>query len=759
MTGCVDVDEPRSATVAVFNPTDGEIPVPNDLLFSDSLDGTTNIPAELDAQGNPLPVPEPRKSLSTVDGASTVAPILVNFSRAIDESSLVAGSSVRMFEVSTSVTPPAPPVGGPVTAIDNELTGADFSVSVVEEFGNAAIQIQPLAPLTPSRVNPSNGALENSVYMVVLTDAITDADGFGVTRDVTYNLAAQAGLFDPATTDSSLVDLQELVVNPQLLAYTAATGNDRSEVICSFTFTTESVGAGLSSVITIANGGEATLITNLCAALQTCGGDTAPSPFSTQTVRVAPLAPVIGTVADLTGPNLTSGNADIYVGSFESPYYLTAAANPTFDQVTLDSAPLTETWRTRYAAPGEFFAIPDEADRDNNVTRFNSLPLASKAEIMPLLLSVPGAAVGAPPASGWPVVIFAPGIFQSRLNMLFVADAFADKGFAVICIDLPLHGVNANAFGSTNPDGSVNSNGGLLLNGANIFVGFNDQSGGPRERTFGMDFLNNTTGAPGPDGVADTSGAHFVNLANLAVTRDNLQQAVADYANLRAALGGLNVVNAGGDVFDEDSVHFVGHSLGAIIGMPYVTLDDANLKASTLAMGGGAIPYLLESSLAFGATIQDGLTAAGVPPGSPLYYQFLQTAQTVIDTTDAINFTDLGATGPLFAMEVIGGGPEGGLPDLVVPNQATGNLLGGTEPFIQQAGLASISSTTTVPGGQRAAVRYIEGSHSSLLLPTIDGQSPASSNALAYPEMQEAMTDFHVTDGATVTVTNPAVVQ
>mgnify|MGYP007089481791 CR=1 FL=1 len=83
ITGCVDVDDPRSQTVATYNPSGGAIPIPNDLLFSGSVDGTINIAPALDENGNPLPVPEPLLSLSSVDGASTVAPILMNFSRAI----------------------------------------------------------------------------------------------------------------------------------------------------------------------------------------------------------------------------------------------------------------------------------------------------------------------------------------------------------------------------------------------------------------------------------------------------------------------------------------------------------------------------------------------------------------------------------------------------------------------------------------------------------------------------------------------------
>ena len=36
------------------------------------------------------------------------------------------------------------------------------------------------------------------------------------------------------------------------------------------------------------------------------------------------------------------------------------------------------------------------------------------------------------------------------------------------------------------------------------------------EPTFNVDYVNNTTTAPGPDGVADSSGQHFINLASTA---------------------------------------------------------------------------------------------------------------------------------------------------------------------------------------------------------------------------------------------------
>ncbi|MGD2016648.1 MAG: hypothetical protein PVJ89_00915 [Planctomycetota bacterium] len=759
-TACVDDDDPvsqqRTGTVAVFNPSEGAIPVPSDLLFSGSLDGTFNVPVELDPNtGAPLDPLSPIISLNTVDGASTLAPILMNFSRPVDPATVVAGGSVRLFEVTTFVDPVTAPIGGPVTGITTELTPADFSVSVLTEFAGAGIQIQPLSPLTPSRINPGTGALENSVYMVVLTSAIQDVEGFAVERDATYFLAAQTAPFDPATTDADLVALQGLV-GAQLLAYANA-GNDPNEVVSSFTFTTQSIGAGLGSVISIANGNEAAVIAATCAALGTCGADTDPDPLSATTMSIAPLAVSIGTVPDLVGPNPLApayeGSADIWVASFQAPYYLTAAANTEFAAATPDPSPNFSTWSTRYVAPGEIALDP--ADRDNNVTRFNPLPKATGSEIMPALVSVPSTVAA---GDNLPVVIFAPGVYQTRLNMLYIADVMASNGFAVVCIDLPLHG-----FGQT---GDVGQTSGALLNGANLFVGYNQASGGPRERTFGMDqyAFDPLTGLPfpGQDTVPDPSGQNFINLLSLAVTRDNLQQAVADFSNLRTAIADLALPAPIGDVFDETNVHFVGHSLGAILGMPFVTLDNARLTASTLAMGGGAVPYLLESSVAYGPLIQASLAAAGAAAGTPEYWQFLQTGQALVDTADAMNYVaPFLATGasPIFAMEVVGGGPLGGLPDGTVPNQATANPLGGTEPFITALGLTGVSATNAGLGFPGAAVRYIEGSHSTVLAPNVGGISPQASNDAAFPEMQSNLGTYHNSGGTTITIGDPTVVQ
>ncbi|MGV2480389.1 UNVERIFIED_CONTAM: hypothetical protein IGO34_26690, partial [Salmonella enterica subsp. enterica serovar Weltevreden] len=102
------------------------------------------------------------------------------------------------------------------------------------------------------------------------------------------------------------------------------------------------------------------------------------------------------------------------------------------------------------------------------------------------------------------VVIFQHGITGNRSQMLPLSPALTQAGFAVIAIDLPLHGAAATG-----------SEAALRVPGTT-------------ERTFDLDLVNNTTSAPGPDGSIDGSGTHFINLASLATSRDNLRQGVSD---------------------------------------------------------------------------------------------------------------------------------------------------------------------------------------------------------------------------------------
>ena len=107
-------------------------------------------------------------------------------------------------------------------------------------------------------------------------------------------------------------------------------------------------------------------------------------------------------------------------------------------------------------------------------------------------------------------------------------NVFAAAGYAAVAIDFPLHGVS--------PDDP-------LL--APLYVGNGPFAGVANERTFDVDYVNNQTGAPGPDGIIDPSGAHIINLPSAPTTRDNLR----DMIHLARAAGQLvGAPNAGQDM-------------------------------------------------------------------------------------------------------------------------------------------------------------------------------------------------------------------
>ncbi len=398
---------------------------------------------------------------------------------------------------------------------------------------------------------------------------------------------------------------------------------------------------------------------------------------------------------------LLQGKADVYIGTLEVPYYLTAPSP------TDPTAALTQYWTGLDGTP---------------LTWFNPEPVATGSQTIPLLMTVPNAASIAgdtPPAGGWPVVIFQHGITADRSSMLAIADSLADAGFVVVAIDLPLHGI-------------TDSSNDLHADNTTQFA--------ETERTFYLDLVDNVTLEPGPDGVIDESGQHFINLQSLLTSRDNLRQSVADLLVLRSSLAGI-----GSPELNTTEVHFVGHSLGGIVGTVYLALEQDIVSAS-LAMPGGGIARLLEGSATFGPVIQDALAANGLVPGTSEYNTFLVVAQTAMDAGDPINFAVTAAADhPIHMIEVVGGG--GNLPDQVVPNSVPGAPLSGTEPLAAMMGLASIITTTS---GVDGIVRFSAGDHRSLLVPTA---SPA-----ATVEMQSEVAGFLASGGSTIVITDPSVI-
>ncbi|MEZ5590525.1 MAG: lipase [Gammaproteobacteria bacterium] len=653
---CLTAGAQTAPPVARFDPANGVLPTPNNLLFAGSVDGTLNIPVTDPSD----PASATVQALNALDGFSTTGPMIATFSSALDPASLVAGVTVRLYEVELDNPVLNPGTDNPfaVTRVVQELSGEiDFTVNLLAaDPAQRTVEILPLRPLKPK-----------TGYMVALTDGIRgQVSATSAFPDLTYIFARyeRGPLVNPDGSSrfanlsdaqaQALEPIRRLVVAQEQAA--ASAGLRKAHIVLSWSFMTESTGDALRAIR---------------AGLTALPFTLAPTGLDTASVQGA-------------------GLADIYTGTLQLPYYLDA---PTLIPTVI----LTTRWR---------------GANETEITRYNPQPVAPQTLSVPVLASIPNATSGqSRPASGWPVVLFQHGITRNRTDLLAVADSLAAAGYAAVAIDLPLHGITDSG------DPFYNAT---------------------MERTFNLDLINNETGAPGPDGLIDPSGTHFLNLASLLTARDNLRQGVADLLQLAASLE-----QAG---FDTNQVGFVGYSLGAIVGVPLLAVDDGLIGPASLVMPGGGIAKLLESSASFGPQIQASLAAAGLIPGTPAYESYFRAAQQVLDAGDAINYAQAAADKhPTHLIEIIG--PP---PDQTIPNSVPGAPLSGTEPLLQTMELSSAGTTQSDSNGLHVAVRFLSGAHSSLLDPGPDADVTA--------EIQQQIAGFIASAGTLLPIDNTSLV-
>jgi pimeloyl-ACP methyl ester carboxylesterase len=338
---------------------------------------------------------------------------------------------------------------------------------------------------------------------------------------------------------------------------------------------------------------------------------------------------------------------------------------------------------------------------------------------IPVLATLPNASSGQTPqpASGWPVVIFQHGITLNRTVMLALADSFAQAGFAVVAIDLPLHGITDTA----NP----------FYQGPNSPLGNN-------ERHFNLDNVG-ATGVFAPDGRID-NGWQILNVGNPLNARDHIRQAVADTIALTRTVPTLDFPDGDANPdLDGNRIHFVGSSLGSIISGVFLGVD-TDIVTATLQSPAGPWTSILTDPQAidFGAPIRNVLSAQGLPPGTVGFDNFVRDLQTVIDPVDPVNYAAAAAAAhPLHVIEVLG--------DTAVPNAPT-------DYIAQLWGLPTIRTTTTAtpPATVSGIVRFRAGAHSSLFNPV--------PSAAATTEMQQQTVVFAASSGTLLPIFDPSVV-
>jgi len=635
VTGCSSSDpsgtnSPRtplsdSTNAAVFNPLTGEIPLPNVLATATAAD-----PLAGRLANKPMTPPEALAYINKYEVASTNAvagvnaPIYIRFSSPVDAASVTA-ANIKVFQLTPD-------------SLGNEQYPLGFTdVSGLFDYtkytaGSTDLLLFPKFPLTPG-----------SRYLYVVTNRVLDAASgkpiisstyFDVLKSK-YELVGSTAALEPVRANvmnGSTIKFSGYakVMDDLIAAKATTTVTSRDDIALMGRFITTGAGfvskdaigtmmpvetalrafaagagmGGLSGKTWTNSIGTPTTLTP--AAFWTSAGSTATPPATVASVikgaiNSAQLSidPVVkkanATSIDLTG--LTSGGLPAY--------------NP--------AAGVTQAFR----------------DATGALTGYYHTTMT-----VPFVYFVP---TGTAPAGGWPLVIYQHGIGSTKeAQAMAVVGSLTAEGFAVVAIDLPLHGELAIS--------------------------------GHTAANWVMDFI--ALGAP-------------------LATRSNAQQAAFNLHRLELTLLGGGFAVLGADAPNRTTVKpkYVGHSMGSIVGAYYLagnttlsttgypytqTTLNSDMKGF-LSVPGGRMMYYLQDSAVYGPPAIAGLASMGIATNSPTYHSFWQVSQSVIDPVDPATMTSpLAAglpsrlSGRVVIQECVG--------DQSAPNSSTrylGNALGG----------------------------------------------------------------------------------
>jgi hypothetical protein len=617
-------------------------------------------------------------SLNTLDGFSTSAPMTTGFNLPIRAESLNA-SSVHIVELYLSDRTLGPAQGAelPPGVASPVRRVLSFGTDFTAEVSSDVDSGGKWLKITPLKPLKPSGGAIRTGYLVLLTDGITDLALRRARPSADYATLRAAPADCSSITDPTANAACRLT--KAHLAIGQAVGVDPTSVVLSWSFTTQSINDTFVVLDQLVQAQPIRVV---------------PTGLTTQ--QVNPAAP---------------GKANVYVGTTQLPYYTTTPATPN------DSSILSSFWVAAGPSP-----VPGLDPTSRWLTRFNPVPLKRADVTVPLLVTVPNATAnggaGCPkPTAGWPIVIVQHGLQGNRTQALAMADTFADACFIVASIDLPMHGITNTA----NP----------LYDAAH-------------ERTFNVDFINNTTLAAGPDGKIDDSGVHFIPtlLGNTLAGRDIfLRQGEADIGVLAKSLRNLDVTGDALTDIDPNRVHYVGLSLGGIVGVAQARFA-SGIRTATVAAPGGVLTRLALDSPAFGSIVRRAL-AGRLPDNSFSFNKFFTEVQTIGDSGDPINhMCECAQLRPVHLIKVNG--------DQVVPNSATDRLI--TAGNLRK--LSTLGPNAVGPG-RGAYVAFTKGDHGSLF-------NPAASPA-ATAEMQRQSVLFAASavlpGGPFVTITDPTVIE
>lgn len=693
---------------------------------------------------------DPQTTLNTMDGFSTTGIMVVRFSAPIDDPSdpLDLSENVRIFRSTTF--DPAASGAIDVSAADAELVwGVDFVAGVLS---GTSLLVQPLKPLTPGTTHivviekglkttggqpvssddtytlvngsfqlaagvPAIGAtpdfvlqaadgmscdftspvsvadctLVNPVYGLVASNPATPPSVAGSAGLIAGTLNSFAGAGDFATL-YLLEQLRGITATHLAALAGAASPVNPANVALSYSISTQAIGAALAQAKAQAGAAPAPSI-NVLNPITNWGNAMDPRPWEVTSP---------GADGDLGTP--ADAQANIFLGTLDG---IVEFVDP-----AMANSSVWEADNSSWIGAGPCAALAaNNIGGTKNLVGCNQFTPAAKvaAHSIPVMISAPSATLLGTTCAGGnlPVVIYQHGITTSRSTLLALADTLGSQCMVGVAIDMPKHGIlPANdPFGASqlaqlqqamqqtpftmadNPNPTLER----LVEVASPLTQCQD---GSKAEAIG----NGNFYCP--------SGDNFINLTNLANARDTLRQSVIDLHSLYRALtvnGGADLVGTTiGTTIDTGNVHFVGMSLGGIVGATFAA-KEPGLATATFNVTGGGIAKILDGSPSFEPAITAGLyAAAGLSKPSGSYEGYLIIAQTLVDSMDPMNFAEeLAGVGTPVLVQEVTGNPAApfsclangeGCSDLVVPNNVFGSSFGPAWGVVSGTGQQSFLS-------------------------------------------------------------------
>lgn len=665
-----------SSTTAVFDPAAAKIPLPNILATATAANPLTGR-----APNTPLTPPEALAYVNIYEVGSTNAvaglnaPVYIQFTTAVDATTVNA-NNIKVFQL----TPDA--AGTEEAALGFTDISATFSYEYTA--GGTDLLMFPQFPLLPgtrylyvitNRVKDTAGKpISASPYFEALKSTTALGGSFAALEPIRADVLVNSAAAHNSTTNPIKLSGYAKVMNDLITATATTTVTKRADIALMGRFITTGAGfivpdPAVSATTRVPVEAELRAF----AAGLTLGGLTGktwsnaatipanslPSgPFSTfvKGTPVSPDAYWTGVMGTATAAPASVGL--VALGTIASGDLAVDPVVKGANVATMNLTGVTGAWNPAAGVTQPF------RDGTNKLTGYYHTD-----RTLNFVYIAPDPATVTRPANGYPVVVYQHGITSQKETVIALAGTLTAQGYALIAIDLPLHGQNAVPGHTT---GSA----------------------------WGQDFM--AIGAPLATRTSIQQGA--LNLSRL--------EFVLKTGGLSTALAGAGLATSTPDITTAPSnIKFVGVSLGAIVGTYYLasntTLSATGLPYTQTTLNddmkgflnnpGGRTGYLIQHSPAFGPTVDAGLAAVGIVKNSPTYHQFFQVTQSVVDPVDPAS-----VTAPLYG--TASGAPVNG------PSRLSGRVV------IQEATSSTFDQygyTTSTDGDQvisNAFTRYLANS-------------------------------------------------